>query len=75
MDKEIAILEARIADLEMQVAGKDMVIDEICNASRILIQHLANLELYYPGSHNIDKYHPIWKSIDDLHFWVRKEEM
>ena len=71
LDKEVSVEEARISSLEMDCAGKDMVIEQMQQCAIALIRHLANLELHYPGTHNLDKTHPIWKSIDEMYFWVK----
>ena len=72
MDKEIDILESRVADLEMQVQGKQECIDEFLKLGAKLYKHLHNLVICYPGTHNLDKAHPVWQTLKDLHYWIKR---
>lgn len=63
-------LKSRIADLEMQVHGKNKVIDEMDKAGTLILKHLNNLRIYHPGTTNLDIHHPIWDAINDMEFWI-----
>ena len=68
--EEVQILKSRIADLEMQVHGKQSIIDEMDKAGKLILRHLNNLRIYHPGTNNLDIHHPIWSSIKEMEFWI-----
>ena len=70
MDKDRAILESRIADLEMQLCGKQAILDEMDKAGKKLLSHLTNLRVHTPGTNNLDIHHPVWNAIKDMEFWI-----
>ena len=63
-------LKSRIADLEMQVHGKQKIIDEMDKAGKLILRHLNNLRIYHPGTNNLDIHHPIWNAINEMEFWI-----